>query len=259
MNKKILTFLFCSVLAIGIGSAAIISHFGLFSTSLNIVQPITTEGNVEQSIECLSGEICPGTEITILNSAPFSVDVEITNNAEAGIETTYTSGLELTKKTVDFNAPVWAILENKVQVEYTLVGNEFTAEVTTGAIAGYELIYYKDNSDRFNNPATAIKVNDVEGNLPYAEDGNAEDNDYCTTGEYKTCSGAKIWYVPSDAVTDGVIDWARASEFYFESKLIQFNSGGHITIYDELSFTPSYGIDNSLETGEYTITTEVNP
>jgi len=71
--------------------------------------------------------------------------------------------------------------------------------------------------------------------LPFEFDWNygepyEEDYDYCLTGEYNTCHGAKIWYVPSSAIlVDDELDWGRASEFYFESKLIQYNANGEIT------------------------------
>ena len=259
MNKKIFTFLIIGLLAVGFGSAAIISHFGLFSASIDVTQPISVTGNEEQSVVCLAGETCPGDLITVTNSAPFSVKVNVIDDAEEGIITSYTSDLELTKKSVDFNLDVWPVLAEKVQVEYSLVGDTFSVEVTTGAIEGYELIYYKDNSDRFVNPALAIPITEVNKNLPYESDGNAEEYDYCLTGEYLTCHGAKIWYVPSDAVTGGVIDWGRASEFYFESKLIQYNAEGEIIIYDGLSFTPQYTLDPALETGQYNVTTGVSP
>ena len=259
MKKKIYAFLVLGILAIGIGSAAIVSYFGLFSTNLNVTQPIGVEGNAEQNIDCISGTTCPGDLITVTNSAPFSIDVQVSSSPEEGIITSYTSDLELTKKTVDFNLDVWEVLGEKVQVEYTLIGEEFSAEVSSGAIEGYELVYYKDNSDRFVNPALAIPISEVSENLPYESDGNADEYDYCLTGEYQTCNGAKIWYIPSDAVTEGVIDWSRASEFYFESKLIQYNSEGEITIYNGLSFTPQYNLDAGLESGNYTITTEVTP
>lgn len=132
--------------------------------------------------------------------------------------------LNLAKKTVDFNKDVWDVLNDQVVMQYSKIGDKFTAEVTT-PIEGYVLIYYADAEDRFDNPEEAILVKDVEGNLPYENDANAEGGmyNYCTTNEYSTCHGAKIWYVPSDAInSDGSLVWSKASEFYFETDLISY-------------------------------------
>ena len=152
--------------------------------------------------------------------------------------------LNLAKKNVVFGQEVWDVLEEgeigwqpQVTMEYSKIGDKFTAEVTN-PIAGYELIYYADAEDRFANPEKAILVEDVEGDLPYATDENAVggDYDYCVTNEYSTCHGAKIWYVPSTAINvDGSLNWGRASEFYFETDLITYtqsdtDSIGIITI-----------------------------
>lgn len=159
--------------------------------------------------------------------------------------------LELTKKVVDFseNSPPWVILGDKVQIEYTIVGDEFSAEVTNGEIAGYVLIYYADNADRFNNVAKAVYVEDVDTNLPYAGDQNAEDgeNDYCITEEYVTCHGAKIWYIPSNAIDiDGNIIWGMADKFYFETDLItytEFNGSVATLLADEAEMQISISSD----------------
>ncbi len=260
MNKKKLLMFVLPLFAIVIVSAVIITHYGLFEQEINVTQPISVEGDTSQSIDCLAGEICPGSLISISNSAPFSVNLNIRHIGEDGITTSYIGELELTKKNVDFNLDVWTLISgDEVTIEYTVVGNEFSAEVTNNAKPGYELIYYKDNSDRFVNPAQAILIDDVIGNLPYETDGNMDEYDYCATGEYSNCQGSKIWYVPSDAIIIGELDWSRASEFYFETNLIQYNSDGEIVIYDSLEITPSYELSGALESGEYNITTEVTP
>ena len=260
MNKKIFAFVMFGILTFGLGSAAIISHFGLFSTNLNVTQPIQVSGNENQEVDCFAGQSCNGDLIEVDNSADFSIDVSVSSTYEPGIKTSYVSNLELTKKDVDFTQDVWTVLGEKVQVRYTLIGDSFFAEVTEGELEGYGLFYYKDNSDRFNDPSKVISVSEVIGNLPYESDGNIEEYNYCDTGEYLTCNGAKIWYVPLAAVdSEGELDWSRASEFYFESKLIQYNAEGHIIIYDGLDFTPVYHLSSALETGNYTIDTTVTP
>ena len=199
-------------------------------------------------VVCYSGE-----NIIINNAAPFEVEVEITNDAPEGITVDYVGTLTLSKKVVDFGNSPWATIGDPIEVEYIVGGDGFNAEVTS-PIEGYELVYYKDNSDRFNDPANAIAIADVSGNLPYESDGNADEYDMCEIENYTTCHGAKIWYVPSDAVTGGVIDWSRASEFYFETNLIQYGNG--LTIYDSLEVTPIYNIACNY-VGNDTITTTI--
>jgi len=120
------------------------------------------------------------------------------------------------------------------------------------------LIYYKDNSDRFNSPAQVINLNDINSNLPYLNDSNAEEYNYCDTGEYLTCQGAKIWYVPTTAIeSGGNINWGRASEFLFETSLVQYSKGS-IILYpgQNLKVIPSYKVLSNA-TGEITITTQI--
>jgi len=267
MNKKLLYGLMIPLLAVVLVSASLLTYYGYFQQEINVNQPIWTTGDLTSSVDCEAGFTCDGTEITIGNDGTKKVNVLVEDaTQEDGITTSYIGNLELTKKTVDFTKDKWEVIDGKVQIEYTIVGIEFSAEVTDNPQSGYVLIYYKDNSNRFNEPAEAILV---EGNnfpyLPYNADKNSEfadEYDYCSTGEYLTCHGAKIWYVPSDAINgDKTLDWSRASEFYFESELIQYNSNGVLTIYPywSLELTPEYELDALLEEGSYIINTTVNP
>jgi len=263
MNKKLLMF-GLPLLAITLVMAGLIIHYAVINQQINVKNPIEVTGTTTTQIDGWANTEVSGSEIIIVkNIAPFDVkvDIDTTDNSNGNIETSYIGTLELTKKTVDFGNPIWDVLTEKVQIEYTVVGNEFNAEVTDNAEDGYVLIYYKDAETlRFDNPEKAIRLNEIVGNLPYAEDGNAEEYDYCSTGEYDTCHGAKIWYVPSSAIdSSGNIAWGQASEFYFESSLIQYNSDGQITIYPNeiLDFTPLYKL-GSIE-GLYTVTTSIDP
>lgn len=257
MNKKYLMFgipLFAIVLVM----AALIVHYNVFNQEINVNQPIEVTGDTTQSINCNAGDFCDGSNIYISNDGNNPIKVSIDSLGE--IDTEYYSNLELTKKQVDFNLPVWNVLDDKVQVRYKVIGNSFNAEVLTPK-PDYELIYYKDNSDRFNSPAEPIKISEISGNLPYEDDKNTDEYNYCSTGEYLTCNGAKIWYVPTTAINlDNTLDWSRASEFYFESELIQFNSNEIITYpSNTLTIIPVYNPDIALEEGIYFVTTEVNP
>lgn len=258
MNKK---YFIPLVLVLSVTLVSAIAYYGFFSTTINVTPSISVSGDLTAEIDAFAGGVVGGDqELIITNNADSERTVHLTNDATEDIEVSYLGVLSLTQKIVDFEADVWAVNPNgnTAQISFTLIGDEFTAEVTDGAMPGYELIYYKDNSDRFESPAEAIVVGSVVGNLPYENDANAEDYDYCATGEYSTCHGAKIWYVPSDAITEGELDWSRASEFLFETALIQYNVDGELTIYaeDSISLFPEYTIGEYAE-GEYTITTTV--
>lgn len=257
MNKKYLGLGLMGLFAMSLVFAAVVSHYGSVEQDITVTLPISVDGNEPQLLEGYAGQQFIGEDITISNDAPFDVEVSVSNDAPEGIDVEYVGTLELSKKVVDFGVTPWATIGDPIAVEYTVVGNELSVNVEI-PIEGYELVYYKDNSDRFANPATAIAIADVVGNLPYEEDGNAGEYDMCDVEGYTTCHGAKIWYIPSGAVNEGVIDWGQASEFYFETNLIQYNAGGELTMYPEsgLTVTPIYNVDSLFE-GEETVTTLV--
>lgn len=259
MNKKILLIGVLSFLAIGLVTATLSS---LFSQETTIdVNQIEINGEIEHSVGCSAGESCQGDTISVYNDLENPVTIQISSENDEGVETSYVSQLDLSQKIVDFSSDVWDVDSegDTAVVEFTLVGETFEAEVIDGAKEGYELVYYKDNSDRFESPATAIGVNSISGNLAYEDDANNDEYNYCETGEYVTCHGAKIWYIPSDAVSEGNIDWSRADEFLFETFLIQYNSDGEIVVYpgQTLDITPLFSVDINAEEGELTSTTSI--
>jgi len=250
MNKKFLTFVLPIILGVMLVTAGV--YYAMVSITINVNQPIEISGTLSQEVSCDAGETCDGDEVTVSNTGDSKREIVISDDSNENVSVSYIAGLELTEKTVDFSLDVWVIPEGaeKVQIEYALVDGEFSAEVVANEKVGYELIYYKDNSDRFVSPAQAIPIADVIGNLPYDTDKNSEVDgtyDYCLTTEYNTCHGAKIWYVPTDAINsiDKTLDWSRATEFYYESELVQFNSIGEITIYPAsgVTFTPRFAVD----------------
>lgn len=264
-NKKLLVFglpLFAMVLV----SGALLTYYGFFSQTITVNQPISVSDATDE-FNCEAGQTCRGDSFTIFNDGSSEREVEITSDATEGeIDVAYIGELTLTEKTVDFSEDVWEIPTDaeEVDVEYIAINGEFSAEVGDNAKEGYVLIYYKDNSDRFSSPAKAILVEDVVGNLAYADDKNNDEYDYCDTGEYSTCHGAKIWYVPSDAINvDDTLDWSRANEFYYETELIQFSVDGVLTIYPGSSLTliPEYTLNSLLDEGSnpYIVSTTVNP
>jgi len=265
-KKKLMTFGLIGLFAVALVSAGLIAYYGQSSHIIDVELPVIFTGLASYDIGGgYSGGVYEGNQLGMENNADFEVLMQISDNSPTGIETAYKGNLELTKKTVDFNSDKWDVLGDKIQIEYTIVGDEFSAEVTSTPISGYKLIYYKDNSDRFEDPAEALLV---EGNsfpyLPYKTDRNSVEDgtyNYCDLEEYDTCYGAKIWYVPSTAILTGnALDWSRASEFYFESSLIQYNADGQIIVYPKelLDFTPEFDV-SLLFVGTANITTTVTP
>ena len=260
MNKKLLVFGIGGILALTLVSA--IAYYAIFSSTFNVLPSIVLDGETEQELgEVFSGDIIEGEEIVITNNAPTQRDLTISEDSDEDMEVTYISYLTLSQKVVDFESDVWELLEegNTASVRYVVIGDEFNAEVVDGELEGYVLVYYKDNSDRFSSPAQAISIDSISGNLAYENDANNDEYDYCETGEYTTCQGAKIWYVPTTAVdSEGNVDWSQAGSFLFETELIQYNIDGQITIYPEssLTITPVYEIGSGAS-GEYTITTTI--
>lgn len=265
MNKKKLAIFGLPILAIALVSA--VAYYGFFSVDLTIHQPIDISGNLEQSVGCDSGEICYGTNITVSNE---DIGIEgksrliniSNNNRNSWVEISYVSDTYLRKKIVNFSQDKWDIdgEELPFTMGYTLIGDDFSANIVGEGLEGYVLIYYKDNSERFDSPAKAILLENLSGNLPYETDANADEYDYCSTGEYDTCHGAKIWYVPENAISpDGSLDWSRADEFYFETELIQFNSDGEIVVYPQssITFKPMFEINQYAQDWSGTITTTV--
>ncbi len=262
MNKKLLIFGLPILL---IGLVVAISFYAMFSVSFNVTPAITIDGELKQTLgRVFSGETINGSAITITNDAPTERVINLSDDSGENVTVSYVGTLELTKKDVDFTSDNWTVLDDKVQIEYTVVGEEFNAKVIEDhqEETGYVLVYYADNDDRFANPGQAVLVEDVLGNLPAVGDFNIV-NDY--SGEYPTTPfGAKLWYVPLSALTLDTssdaydIDWTEADEFYFESSLIQYNAEGQITVYpgEVLDITPEY-TPSTYVNGTYTITTQV--
>lgn len=276
-NKKKLLMFGLPILALALVSA--LTYYAFFNVQVTVDQPITVTGNLDQVVStCESGETCVGQMVRVDNSANEARTVKIEKIwGDEDIAVSYVGKLRLSKKNVVFGTSPWSkVSGTDIFVEYTVVGNEFSAKVVGGEILEYELIYYKDNSDRFDNPALAIELNAITGSLPYAEDGNVDEYNYCgatfipkdddgltVTGDnYEHCYGAKLWYVPSEAVdTSGNIDWGKASEFYYETDLIYYfdNAEGEITVPAKsfIEFYPAFTPDKYITGGAYDFRFEV--
>lgn len=268
MKKKSILGVLIALLAIGTVSGALLDVFVSVSQEATVEQSVVFgNGETSKSFEYdTTGGNTVCDEFTLKNRADVPVPTQISptySPDSGGITTAYVGGLELTEKNVDFGNEPWTVPSDAdtVTVEYTIVGDEFNAEVVEGADDDYVLVYYKDNPDRFDDPGTAIPVDDVSGALPYEDDANRNENNYCETGEYETCHGAKLWYVPEDALDDGNLDWSMVNQFYFETELIQYNGEGKVAIWpgQELPMSACNTFDTGIEAGTYTITTEVAP
>ena len=160
-----------------------------------------------------------------------------------------------------------------------MTGDVFTWELIDSTIdlSGYKLIYYKDNSDRFNDPASAILVNELAEDLPYSTDGNVDEYNYCgnditkgTGDNYVHCHGAKLWLVPNEcAVSDGtnyVINWdlSCADRYLFETDLVAYskNNEGKLNLPANgggVNFQIVNDFNAALIPETYIITTTVVP
>ena len=280
MNKKLLYGMIIPLLAVVLVSAGILTYYGQTTTNIEVTQPIRVNGVVEFSnanapytVPCDAGDVCYGEDLNISNIGDDERTVLISSEftEESGdtgtSEISFVAEMTLTKKIVDFGSEEpWEIPGDaeEVTVMYTVIGDEFTAEVVAEDVdTEYTLVYYKDSSDRWATVGEAIPIDEIVGNLPYEDDGNFEDNGYCETNEYATCGGAKIWYVPNDALDDGEIVWSQenAEGIYFETYLIQFNSDNELIIYggQTLTIIPRYSLDVALNEDPISVITTVNP
>ena len=134
MNKKLLLF---AVVPLCVGLVVAIGYYAMFSTSFNVVSSVDVTGDLEQTLgDVYDGEIVEGDSIVLTNNAPSSRVVNFEEETECNIETSYDSVLGLSQKVVDFTLDKWELTGDTAIVQYTLVGDSFTAEVTSGEKAG---------------------------------------------------------------------------------------------------------------------------
>ena len=151
------------------------------------------------------------------------------------------------------NPTTWAIIAEQPPIQGTLSYNlsgttfDFTITATGLADGNYSLIYYADKPDEFHywggdNPGALIWQGSSSSgtlnsgsqsvalniNLPKEPDYNII-KDYCGAPDsYATCHGAKIWLIPSSAITPGVGCWGKVTawppndNWLFETGLINY-------------------------------------
>lgn len=260
MNKKILLFGILPVLAICLVAAGLLTYYGQIQQDIEVQSPITVSPDTSVLIEGWAGfvGIVEGEPVTIENIAPMEVEVKISNdNVEPNIDVSYVGSLVLSHKDLSD----WTLYGETKTIGYTIVGETFEV---TDIPEGYTLIYYPNTEgDNFATNIANVLVygNDEFPNLPISLDVG---DDYCNNGHNPNanqCIGAKLWLIggtESEAMAK-LNSW-DASEFYFETDLIQFNTEGNIVMSpgSSLIITPVYDIDSTY-IGTTTITTSVEP
>lgn len=308
-KKKLMVFGVLGLFAVCLVSAALMSYYGVWTGTFTTTQAVLTTGDPTFSFDDKTygaGESFSDCDNSVKNNAGVPVAIQFGTTCSSGllgsddgtrseslidwssfdgiacdgITTEIYGVLELTNKNVVFGSSPWDIIGTKTAtVKYTIVGDEFEAQVidSTGiTLSEYTLIYYKDNSDRFDNPAKAILITNVNKDLPYVEDGNVDEYNYCGTVDniakgwtgdnYEHCHGAKIWLVPTADIdmTNGVLTWSNAGNYLFETDLIVYSddASNEITLLANgggFDFCVQNDLVTNLEVDTYTIETKILP
>ena len=161
----------------------------------------------------------------------------------------YDSSLMLENKNWDTD---WSVESDAISgtLDFNSSGANFEFSLSATGLANgeYSLIYYADNSgDRFgewggDNPGAVIWSGSSNGgslssgnqsidlgmNLPSSPDANMSEHSYCQGPDnYMNCHGAKIWLIPSSALTGSatlpVIVWPPDDNWLFETNLITYD------------------------------------
>jgi len=266
MNKKILMFSLIGLFAVALVTAG---YYTMFSETFVVTNPIQVTGDGVEDLAVSPPDVVLGDAIKISNNGDEDREVVITSEViegdEANVEISYIGKLELTTK----NTATWeATSDRNVEVIYTIVGEEFETEVELES--GEVLVYAMDKDDRFVNYASVIKVEDINGDLPYSSDWNKDGTpNYCDYhngfDDYEHCNGAKLWIVKeSDLGTavEGVypLSWANMNTYVYETDLIYYfdNADNELVIPANsfIEFYPQYDFDEWAD-GDYTIKTTI--
>lgn len=245
LNKKLLLF---GVLPLCILIVSALTYYAIFSTTINFTQPIVTKELGQNTNFVGDNQTIFGNTITISNNGNTERIVVISNdNSDSNITVSYVGELNLTNKNLETWIPNWT----SVVIKYTMVGKKFNV---SGVPDGYTLVYYPDTGTYTGN---VVLAKDVVINLPVGDDlnGNSLTSNYLTIKNSEgnlanpletQAVGGKLWLIPNDAFLDtNTIDWSKASNFYFETELIQFNTEGNLVIspYSSITLTPRFDVD----------------
>ena len=215
----------------------------------------------------------------ILMTAMFATSVLADTIATATVYCIKPSDCTMTTLNLENKDASWKVIggdDISATLTFGTEGPKFTGTLTTSGLQDkdYALIYYKDQTDRFNswNGAGGVVIatfhddvtdkaidNDI-GSLPKAGDWNiAPSPDYCAGHNgwdyYAHCTGAKIWIVPTSDLTSGPVlpltVW-NPTTYLFETDLVTYTKGNPtttcvdgqcvpITCGIELAGSPAFG------------------
>lgn len=296
------------LLVAGAASAALLTLYGTMKGTADVKQSVVFgNGDTEKTYTIGNSPAVAGNTYTqtynLLNRSVTTAPISFVTNQcvkgnrkcdgsgyeEEGINTSYWSTVELsTKNTTD-----WTITDtSKATLTYELMSSKFNYEFeATGLVAdeSYSLIYYADESDRFENwgganpgKLIATLTADSDGNisaegsknlginLPHSNDWNSTaDANYCNNTEgdnYNLCRGAKIWLVPSEYYNSSektVVSWTNADSYLFETDLIVYtdtDADSYLWLSEgQLNFFVKNVLDLALVPQEYEVKTEIVP
>lgn len=265
--KKILIFAILGFFALALVGA--ISYYELITIKVNVEQPIEVTGNLVPTIDCNAGESCVGTEvIKVSNAGDEDRTITLESFGTLGITVGYVGKVELSTK----DTTTWNVTDTKkATVIYTLVGETFKAEAEAELESGEVLVYAMDKDERFDNYASVIKFGDVNENLPYSSDWNADAvPNYCggVNGfdSYEHCVGAKLWIVKDSDLgnlSEGVypLTWTNMNDYLYETDLITYfnNANNEIVVPagSYIEFYPTFEIDKYVDGGNRTVWIQV--
>jgi len=236
MKTKIIALLIALVVLGGVGSAALLQHYGVVKGTGDVAQAIviddnnydiTTEYNItNETVENYAG--CSYNEtFTIKNRADIPGYIEFVTDNDVAVTTRYLAEVQLCSKTAGTWTPNCNVMSGTLT--YELNNNKFVYKLkATGLTDGeeYSLIYYADEPDRFvdwggDNPGALIGTGVANSgmivmsgsenlgmDLPHSDDFNtgdyldSENNwlpaDYGQAPDfYDMRTGAKVWLILS--------------------------------------------------------------
>lgn len=260
LNKKLVLPL---LVLLSIGLVLAMGYYAVFSATINFTQPISTSGNPTSNVIFPDDTFTAfGNPITVSNAGTTEKTIVISNdNGNPNVTVSYVGQLAMTQKVVTPGVDQWKAIGVPVTINYTMVGNTFKV---SGVPTGYVAVYYPNVGSYDTYTGAVVLANGITTNLPVSNDLNGGSSSNYTTNGFNLGTtqnvGAKIWLVPTSAVTGSVINWNQASNFYFETALIQFNTAGNIVISpgSSVTFTPMFTVDEYSPTiTGLTITTTV--
>ncbi len=271
INKKLIYGMLLPLFAIILVSAAVLNYYGTIQQEFNVIQAVELtcpEGScIEVSQSGFNGEMSSGV-YSVKNIADTPRDVKLKTICKVDgstcsygeVTTNYVGVLELTMKDPLDN---WKVLPNKIDITYTIVGNTFDYEITSGIIPqGFEVVYAMDKENRFTDYATVKTISEIDEDLPMIGDWNfIADPDYANNDfdSYEHTRGAKIWIVDTNDIGEnGVLNWVNMNNYYYETDLIVYSIDNIITIPAGGGF--DFRVENNIKgTGNYNINTTIIP